>query len=167
MATIIDKHGHVQRNVVPPFKTPSFTRASFSSARVFKIPKLAKVTLEIPKLCKRDPWGDRNLIKPDGDSKSGNDLENYFATRFLNSGYTPQKAGYPDFLMEKDGKYFWVEVKSNRGIISLNQERMFALLEKLFGLPVYIIRIWDNEALVPWRKWRRFESRGHKHPSQK
>ena len=60
--------------------------------------------------------------------------------------------GWPDFLLEENGKTFAVEVKFSDGI-SKRQARMFEALESA-GIPVFIWNPRHPNALTPWRSYR-------------
>lgn len=59
------------------------------------------------------------------------------------------RAGWPDFLVELDGKTICVEVKTGRDVVRPNQAKMFAALER-GGLRVYVWNPAKPKVLTPW-----------------
>lgn len=66
--------------------------------------------------------------------------EALFKKRAAEKGYVVHRPSWPDFILEKDGKLFFVEVKSRTDQASKNQKSTFHLLKK-HGFPVYL---WKN-----------------------
>jgi hypothetical protein len=70
---------------------------------------------------------------------SNNPVEQEFALRATNKGWTVSKRGWPDFFMWKDGKLACVEVKRDLSPLRANQK---AVLEALasYGVPCFTWR---------------------------
>lgn len=68
------------------------------------------------------------------------------------------RAGWPDFLVQEDGKTYGVEVKCGIDDIRDSQRVMFDALERC-GIPVYIWHDSAPDKLTPWRSFRKHGER--------
>jgi hypothetical protein len=87
-----------------------------------------------------------------------NSSEAAFALMADRRGWTVCRSGWPDFLVVKDDKRFFVEVKSTKDGLTSSQRTMFDALEKL-GIEVTVWWEARPETLLPWRKFQKFYSR--------
>lgn len=66
---------------------------------------------------------------------------------------TIHRNGWPDFLLQENGKSFGVEVKANAlDRLRPSQVAMFEALERT-GLPVFVWSSDKRGTLTPWRRW--------------
>lgn len=93
------------------------------------------------------------------DEKSLKPAEREFLARAMGKDARVLRNGWPDFLVERDGETFAVEVKRGTDDISGAQARMFEALERA-GIKVYVWNPRKPEAAVPWRKFRPGRLRG-------
>lgn len=76
------------------------------------------------------------------------------ACRTKRPGASVTRHGWPDFLIEHEGKIFGVEVKDNTDDMRPGQRRMFAMLERA-GIRVFIWHPREPDRLVLWSRWTR------------
>jgi len=59
--------------------------------------------------------------------------------RLITDGWKVYRNGWPDFLAEKDGKFRFIEVKTNKyGRLAANQKRMVHALYRLTKIPTEV-----------------------------
>lgn len=68
------------------------------------------------------------------------------------------RSGWPDFLVEEEGKFYAVEVKAPGDVIRPSQRRMFTTLEAM-GVSVFV---WSPKSPDRLQPWRRFEKKVRK-----
>jgi hypothetical protein len=100
----------------------------------------------------RKRGAERKLREKEGALWSTNGTELRFVLQAEEKGAKVFRAGWPDFLIEQDGKATLVEVKTNSDMIRPNQARMFAALERL-GLKVFIWNPARPDRLAHWRRY--------------
>lgn len=66
-------------------------------------------------------------------------------------GFKVHRPSWPDFLLEKNGKLYFAEVKSKKDMVSSFQHETFDLLEK-YGIAVYLWRD-DKESEYFLKRW--------------
>lgn len=79
--------------------------------------------------------------------------ESQLFDKVLGKGALVYRHGWPDFLLDLSGKPVFIEVKAGSDMISERQGRMFAAIERLLGIYVWV---WNPERpsqLTPWRKY--------------
>lgn len=65
------------------------------------------------------------------------------------------RSGWPDFLVEHDGRVYAIEVKAPSDDLSDRQREMFEALERV-GIKTYVWAVSQGrELVVPWRRWQR------------
>lgn len=69
--------------------------------------------------------------------------------------------GWPDFLFERNGQFYGVEVKSEHDVMRPAQVTMFAALERA-GLKVYVWSPLVADRLVHWRRFYRNRPRAQR-----
>ncbi len=80
-------------------------------------------------------------------------------TRFLEAlaqkrpGAASFRAGWPDFLIEHEGKFLAVEVKQGPDRVRPRQAVMFEALDRA-GIPVFVWNPKRPDVLVHWRRYR-------------
>jgi hypothetical protein len=105
------------------------------------------------RLLSREERVHRALTEPSKvDEKSLTPAEGAFLLRALKQGSKVLRNGWPDFLVERDGEVFAVEVKQGPDDLSDAQVRMFAALERV-GLKVYVWAPKHSKKAVPWRRF--------------
>lgn len=87
------------------------------------------------------------------DEKRLKPAEREFLERAMGQGARILRNGWPDFLVERDGKTFAVEVKRGADDVSDAQARMFAALERS-GIKVYVWNPRRPDIAVPWVRFR-------------
>jgi hypothetical protein len=82
-----------------------------------------------------------------------NDIEGRFVELLLKRkpGAKAHRSGWPDFLIEHEGKTIAVEVKNGTDKVRPRQRRMFEALERA-GIRVYVWHPRFPDKLRPWRK---------------
>lgn len=86
------------------------------------------------------------------DEKRLNWSERQFLQKAVGKSARVLRNGWPDFLVQRDGKTIAVEVKRGADDLSDTQIRMFDALG-LVGIPVYVWNPRRPSVLVPWHKY--------------
>lgn len=87
------------------------------------------------------------------DEKRLTAAEREFLERALGRGARVLRNGWPDFLIERDGETFAVEVKRGTDDVSDAQARMFEALERA-GIRVYVWNPRRPRSATPWTQFR-------------
>lgn len=94
----------------------------------------------------------RNCEIPNFNDFGANPTEAQFLQRARSKTAKVFRGGWPDFMIERQGRWVGVEVKRASDLISMQQARMFAALESA-GVPVFVWNPQNPEALTPWRSY--------------
>lgn len=112
--------------------------------------------LKVARLLKKIERIDREARgEPIPESERGTDSERALLSKLSTRGKGAKwwRAGWPDYLVEEEGKLFAIEVKKRRNdMLRESQSAIFPLLERL-GTRVYVWSPDYPDRLVPWRKW--------------
>jgi hypothetical protein len=84
----------------------------------------------------------------------GSGTEAKFASLAASKGWEAHRSGWPDFLIVKDGKPCFVEVKSTDDELRPSQVKMFRALETT-GLSVLVWWELYPDRLMPWKRFRK------------
>lgn len=84
-----------------------------------------------------------------------NDNERLFTEHLVvkRPGANAYRAGWPDFLVEHQGRFIGVEVKAGGDVLNPRQRVMFPALERA-GIRCYVWHKRTPDKLIPWRRYR-------------